>query len=132
VAIFLDTQTRASSDASDLLYALVEALGAGERFIEAPDLRQEPALASFVARAKAAGVRALIDLPLDAQDRHLGHWALYFDRPRRLDAEEREVFGMFTEHLAIAVLNAQVMQDLFNRAQRLSVTYEISRERDGG
>jgi PAS domain S-box-containing protein len=128
VAIFFDGQARTSSGAPDLLRTLVETLGAGERFLEAPDVQQEPALAGLHARAKAAGVRALVDLPLDARDRHLGHWALYFDRPRRLDAEEREIFGMFTEHLANAVLNAQVMEDLFNRAQRLSVTYEISRE----
>lgn len=121
------TEVRAT-DRSPLPALLTEHAGDGTLLVEVPDLREHSALAAYAARAAEEGISALVDLPLEAQGRCLGHWALFYREPHRCGTAELDALRACAGHLSTALANALRMDELVTRTQRLSITYEIGRE----
>jgi GAF domain-containing protein len=127
-AAFVDGHSASRGLPAEQLAAFVERAGGGHAMLAIDDLAAQPALQPLAVSAAPEGIAALVSLPLEAPDRHLGHWALFFREAHTLAPHERDLLERCAAHLATAALNALVTEELFARTQRLSMTSEISRE----
>jgi signal transduction histidine kinase len=76
------------------------------------DARQSPALAPLLGVIDKEGIRALAFIPLVANGHILGKFMLYFDEPRVLSPQDRDVAVAISNHVAAAVARLEAVAEL--------------------
>lgn len=83
------------------------------------DLR-EHATEPMVQRLLAAGIAAVVLLPLAVEGRSRGMLTLRFRTPKLFDVPQRQLLTDFSAHAAVALRNALLLEDMERRAARLA------------
>ncbi|MBI4607809.1 MAG: GAF domain-containing protein [Candidatus Rokubacteria bacterium] len=78
--------------------------------------------------AKEAGLHAFAALPLISGERVVGVLAILFDDRRQFAPEEKELMSLLADQAAIAIGNAQLLQELRTGQDRLEALLQVSRQ----
>jgi signal transduction histidine kinase len=84
-----------------------------------PDVRHDPALASYAPLFTAERIAALGFIPIRFGHRLLGKFMLYYDAPHEFSDEEVRFAEMVAGHIALAVGHERGARRRFERAHRL-------------
>lgn len=80
--------------------------------IETNDIFADPGLREWWEPARELGFASLIALPLRTVNRTAGALSFYFDNPRTVEGEERDLLALIADQLAATAEKAHRMEDL--------------------
>ncbi len=96
------------------------------------DVRTEPNMIDYRARAEAESIRALADVPLLNRGQAIGALTLYFSEPHQFTVTEIDLLTTYANQAAAAVANAklyaQTDQALAQRVDQLATLEQIGRD----
>ena len=96
--------------------------------LELARLADEPLLETVTPAARAAGIDAVVALPLVVEDRPIGLLALYPPGPRALSAHEGALLTALAAQLAVAVQNARLHEEATTLGRELEAALSSERE----